>query len=646
MQEIRGFKEEELTAQHVRALRNLARQVRGDTLRMTQLSGSGPVGGSLSVVETLVTLACAAEINPSDPDDKERDRIVLAHEHAAAPFYATLGRLDFFDLDDAVSLFRKAGSIFEGCLERSVPGVEWSSGTPGQGLAVSCGLSLAARWNGLKPNIFVIMSDEEQQCGHVAEARRFAKKYRLNNITAVIDTNNMQSVGKTSEIMPQNIKYEYIADGWDVIEINGHDPAELYQAVRRASQIQSTPVLVLANTTMGYGVSFIENQQEYYARALSVAEYKEAMRELGGDHDLTEAASYRSSFGDFEMDFEEEGEQWCEINTGAPRTYGVKDRLNNVEAFGNTLADIAGAGGDKECPMVVFDCANANTMALGPFMQKNHDKFIQAGLGHHAAATIAASMSAENVLAILVDFGINSIEEVYHQLKLADVNRTNVKIVATRLGLDAGSDGKAAHCLDYMGLAANLLGFKMILPADPNQTDRALRYMAEQPGNWIMGLGRSETPVINNLDGKPIFGGDYQFEYGHVTEVRPGKGGVIITTGQMLSRAIEAWSVLNREDNAPTLIHVSSPLALDRDDDPVLLAALRSGRVVTYEDHNKYTGLGSRVANVIALKGVSCRLLTLGVNRYSYSGDADDLYRMMGLDVETLVAKTRKFLKR
>lgn len=646
MQLAKGFKDEEMTPQAVRAIRKLSRQVRGDVLKMTRLAGGGAVGGALSVVETLVTIAVAADLDPLDPENPKRDRLVVSHEHAAPTYYATLGRMDFFDLDDAVCLFKRAGSIFEGRPDRSVPGVEWCCGLPGHGLSAACGLSLAARWKGYKPNIFVVMSDEEQQCGQVAEARRFAKKYRLNNITAIIDANNVQTAGKTTEVMPQNLKYEYIADGWDVIEINGHDPAEIYQAVRRASQIQSTPVLVLANTTMGHGVSFIENQAEFYFRGINEAEYDEAMKELGEPADLAEAYEYRSTFGDFDFEVEQEKPRHLELSTGKPHTYGVKERLSNLKAFGAALGDIGAHAKANDQPMVVFDCAHAQNLELSPFTSKFHDKFIQAGLGNHAATTVAASMSADGISVVLADFGVQALAEVYNQLRLADINRANLKVIATRIGLDAGVEGKAMHCVDYMGLAANLFGFKLLLPADPNQTDRALRFMMSQPGNWIFGIGGTETPVITDTAGKPLFGGDYSFQYGAVNIVRPGESGVIVTSGPMLPKAIEAWSILNKDGHPPMLLNAPCPLAIDVNESPELLKALRLGRVITYEDHNTRTGLGSRVAAVIARRGISCRLLTLGVERYALSGTPEDLYKWMGLDVETFVEQARKFLKR
>lgn len=647
MQIAKGFKEEELSPEEVRHLRNLSRLVRGDALRMTHLAGGGRLGGCLSSADLFVTLLASVNLSPEMADSPKRDRVVVSHGHTAAAYYAALGRFDFFDLDDAVSLFRKAGSIFEGNVERTVPGVEWTTGCAGQGLAAACGFALAARLKGLKPNLFVVMSDGEQQKGQVAEARRLAKKYRLNGITVLVDANNAQAVGRTADIMPQNVKYEYIADGWDVIEINGHDHNDIYKALRRAIQIQSAPVLVLAHTVPGHGVSFLENQPEYHSRALTAEEYGEAIRELRAEGDLAEARDYRSAFGDFDLDVSDEPSGWPLPEVGEPVTYGPDARLETRAAVGRALAEVAdhNRGGDR-CPMAVVDCGQAGTVRTVEFAQKNRAGFFQFGLQEHASAVVAGAMSIEGVLTVWADLGVFGLAEAYNQLRMNDINRTHLKIVATHLGLDAGGEGKSHQCVDYMGLVNGLFGFRALFPADPNHADRALRYMVRQPGNWLLGLGQSPAPIILDEEGKPFFGGSYEVEYGRIDVLRRGDHGVLLTTGQMLGRALEAWERLREEGLEPTVLHAACPKAIEDSEDPQLLQALRKGRVVTYEDHNVHTGLGAQVATFIAKRGISCRLLKIGVERYGYSGEPDEVYRGLGLGVDRLVERAKKFLKR
>ena len=142
---------------------------------------------------------------------------VISNGHTSPGAYAALGRSGFLNIHDAISGFRKTGSIFEGHVERSVPGIEWGTGNLGQGLSVGCGFALAALLNNRQYHTFVFMGDGEQQKGQISEARRFAAKYRLHNLTVIIDNNNLQISGNIHDIMPQNIKENFLSDGWQVL---------------------------------------------------------------------------------------------------------------------------------------------------------------------------------------------------------------------------------------------------------------------------------------------------------------------------------------------------------------------------------------------------------------------------------------------
>ncbi len=643
----KGFKEEELTDEQVRYLRNLARLGRADVLRMTHLAATGHPAGALSSMDLFVTLLAVANVVPNQPDEPDRDRVVVSHGHSAPGLYAALGRLDFFDLDDAVSLFCKAGSVFEGTPDRAVPGVEWTAGGVGMGLSAACGLAVAGKLRGLKHNTFVVMSDGEQQKGQTAEARRFAKKYRLNNITALIDDNGMQSIGRTTDVVTQNVKYEYIADGWDVIEINGHEPNEIYKALRRAMQIQSAPVLVLAHTTLGSGVSFMEGNPEYHGRPLTEAEYVEAMRELRVDPALDEQADYRDAFGAFDLDIPEPAQTAPVPEVGEAVTYPPGEAVPLTEVLGRTLQDVGERNRDNaEAPVALVDCGAAPLVGTSRFARENRGAYFQFGLQDHAAATTAGAMSLGGVVAVWASVGVHGLDGAYGQLRINDINRANLKMIFTHLGVEGLDEGRALQNVDYLSLLDNLAHCRAVFPADPNQADRVLRAVLAEPGNWVVGVGSRSAPVITDLDGNPVFAGDYRFAYGRVDLIRPGDHGVILTTGAMLGRAVQAWEVLREEAMEPTVLHVPCPAALEGTDDPLVLQSLRKGRVITYEDHNVRTGLGSRVANIIAVRGVSCRLLKLGVEGYGIAGVPDDVLLRLGLDVDTLVARALKFLKR
>ncbi len=647
MQLPKGFKQEELEAEQVRQLKETARQVRGDVLRMIYLAGGGYPGGCLSCADILVTLLAAANVDPADPDAPERDRVLVSPGHLSATLYATLGRMEYVDRDDAVSLFCKAGSVFEGAANRSVPGVEWTNGPQGAGLAAACGFAVAARLKGVKNNIFVLMSDGEQQKGQVAEARRFAKRYRLNNITVVLDANGILSTGRTPDVLAQSIRYEYIADGWDVIEINGHDPNEIYKAVRRAIQIQSAPVLVIAKTTFGCGISFMENDPHYHHAVLSEHELQMALKELRLDEDLSEELDYRTAFGEFDFDVMDEEAPYVTPEVGPPAEYPPGRRVAPTEVFARVLADVAERNRDGQgVPVALMDSGVSPFMGTVEIARSNRERFFEFGAQDHAGATIAGAASLEGVVTVWTARASHALDAAYQQLRLNDLNGAHVKLFVSHLGSEGGGDGRALMCLDYVGIAESLPACRAVFPADANQADRVVRYVLGEPGNWLVGLGVSPVPVITDEEGRPLFGRDYRFEYGRIDRVRPGDDGVILTTGPSLAVAVEAWAILRDRGFQPTVLHVSCPKALEDTDDPLLLQCLRKGRVITYEDHNVRTGLGARIASIIATRGISCRLLKLGVPGAGLAGAPEDVHRRLGLDAGALAARAAKFLKR
>jgi len=262
---MKRFKKEFLDDEDIRKLEELSKICKGDILTMTTLAGSGHPGGSMSSLDIYLTVFSYANISPSMVDAPERDKIIVSHGHTSPAVYSVLGRLGFFDIEMAIATFRLSGTIFEGHIVRKVPGVEWGTGNLGQGLSAGCGFALADKIHKRDSYTFVLMSDGEQTKGQVGEARRFAVKYGLNNITVVIDYNKIQISGCTDEVMPCRICENYKADGWEVMEVDGHDFRQLYEAIRKSITIDK-PVCILARTVMGKGVSFMEGQYKYHGK--------------------------------------------------------------------------------------------------------------------------------------------------------------------------------------------------------------------------------------------------------------------------------------------------------------------------------------------------------------------------------------------
>jgi transketolase len=628
------FQAERLDEAALARLTELSRLARGDVLKMTTFAGSGHPGGSMSSIDFYLILYSYANVDPQSPSDPNRDRIVVSHGHTSPGVYAALGRTGFFPIEAAIGNFRKAGSPFEGHVEKGIPGVEWNTGNLGQGLSAGCGFALGGRLLKRGFHVFVTMGCGEQQKGQISEARRFAIKYGLDNLTVIIDYNLRQISGVTQEIMPQNITKNFESDGWRVIEVNGHQFQEIYLAIREAI-LSKHPTAIIAHTIMGKGVTFMEGKEEFHGKALTLEEYKKALRELGIEDDLDRYREIREKDA-LPFDGRKNPVEILPIQMGSPRNYEKGQKLDNRTAFGNALIDIAktNAQGDSSPPMVVFDCDLTSSVKTTGFAKQFPNHFFQGGIQEHNTVTIAGAISTLGLLSFFADFGVFGVDETYNQHRLNDINDTNLKLVCTHNGLDVGEDGKTHQCIDYVGVMRNLFGYKIIIPADPNQTDRVIRYVAKTPGNFLVAMGRSPIPIILSEEGTPYFGTPYEFQYGRADLIQNGKDGAIITTGGMVYRAVEAWKKLKEKGVEVQVLNISCLSDLDID---AILKATRTGTVITYEDHHIQTGLGSLIANVLAEHGIPIRFRKMGITQYGSSGKPEDLLRMQGLDVESLI---------
>lgn len=610
---IRSFKAERLSEAQRQEVSRLAARARRDVLRMIHSAGSGHVGGSLSSLDAYLLLLLCAETASSGG----RDRVVVSHGHTAAGLYAAMGGIGLLDVEEAVRTFRRDGSIYEGHPSLQIPGIEWASGSLGQGLSVGCGMALAEVIKGGPGRVFVVMGDGEQAGGQLQEAREFAVKYRLGRLIGIVDCNGLQASGRLEDVMPQNIAAKYAAAGWGVIETDGHDHQALYQALRTAVGAGS-PTVILARTVMGKGVPAIEGQHGYHGKVPAVE---------------TWAGLFPPSAGDVSQ--VRPGEVNClppvelSVRPGTPRVYTTP--MDCRSACGEAIYDLSAANADV--PIAVIDCDLIDSMRLGRLAAAMPERLIECGIQEHNAATVAAAMSRSGVLTFYADFGVFGVDEVYGQLRMADFNETSLKLICTHVGLDAGEDGKTHQCVDYVSLLANLHGFKTMIAADANQADRMIRYAARTAGNVAVCMGRSKLPVLTDEDGGVFYGGGAAIEYGRADWIRRGGDAAIVTCGSMVWRAVNVSRKLAEAGIRVGVLNLSCPVALD---DDALAEACRTGLVVTYEDHNAHTGIGAGIGARIAERGSSCRFKRIGINAYGKSANPEFLYRQQAMDEDSL----------
>lgn len=271
-----------MTSNELKALKTVACKVRMGIVESTNAAKSGHPGGSLSSTEVLTYLYFKEmNIDPANPKVNDRDRFVLSKGHSAPALYAVLANRGFFPVEDLLSL-RKIGSYLQGHPNmNTVPGVDMSTGSLGQGVSVAGGMALTAKLTGNPCRVYTLLGDGEIQEGQVWEAFMFASHYKLDNLCVIIDNNGLQIDGKISDVMsPYPIVDKMVAFGFHTISVDGHDFEALEKAFAEARTVKGQPTAIIMNTVKGKGVSFMENQAGWHGKATKPEEFEIAMTEL------------------------------------------------------------------------------------------------------------------------------------------------------------------------------------------------------------------------------------------------------------------------------------------------------------------------------------------------------------------------------
>lgn len=266
----------------IKFLEETANQIRQDIIEMLVAAGSGHSAGPLGMADVFTAFYFhILKHDPKKPDWPERDRLVLSNGHICPVLYATMANAGYFPRQELKTL-RKFGSRLQGHPHRPwLPGLETSSGPLGSGLSQAAGMAYAALMNKEKHNIFCFMSDAEQDAGNTWEAVLWAGKNKLNNLTAIMDRNNIQIDGMTEDVMPlEPLRAKYETFNWHVIEIDGHNFEKIVDAVEQAKAIYEKPVLIIAHTIPGKGVDFMEFDFKWHGIPPNKEQAMEALKQL------------------------------------------------------------------------------------------------------------------------------------------------------------------------------------------------------------------------------------------------------------------------------------------------------------------------------------------------------------------------------
>jgi len=631
----------------------LARQVRSDIVHMTAVAKSGHIGGPLGFTEALLIGIDSLILNPNKPYDPTGDKVVISGGHYSALVYASIAALGLIPADKhdvMVAKFRALDDVVDGHVSHHFPFIWDSTGHLGYGPAIAAGHAVADRMLGYKyTHILCAMGDGEQTKGPIAESLRFMKKYDLGNVTILVDMNGQQLSGTTESVMPMNVPGNFIENGWEVREAYG----DQFISLSSESGIALTKPfnVILAQTVMGNGVKEAAGTHKYHGQP--VKDLAAACADLGDENRLEQYAALRAS--DQTTGFQ--GRPLFETRVDVGDRIVYTDKMACRAAFGKTLVDIAkrtlnenGTPREGYSPIAVFDCDVASSVNTAGFAQAFPNNFFQAGVQEHSTAVTAGTVSTRGVSTWLAMFGVFGHGMTYNEHMLTAMNDGNLKLVTTHNSIDVGEDGKTHSPTDYLKLSTH--GWQTFCPADANQTDAVVRYMAANQGCMHLAVGRSELGIITKQgSNEPFFDVDYVFKPKSFDVLRDyGRDAVIVTYGTPTFRAVKAADALHEDGIEVKVVNVPTPKDLP---DEIAAYIAQANMIITFEDHNVDTGVAKEVdsmllkyhrerENVPMYQRIS---IGMPADQFSKSAQAEQLYKHFGIHENRLIADIKKALR-
>lgn len=266
-------------------LKRKALQIRQHIIRMIYTAQAGHPGGSLSATDIVVALYFHfMRVDPQNPEWEDRDRFILSKGHACPLWYSVLAEKGFFPVEELLTLRQINGRLQGHPDMRKTPGVDMTTGSLGQGLSAGVGMALGLKLDGRDARVYVVLGDSELDEGQLWEAAMAAAKYKLDNLIAIIDYNNLQLDGTCDEVMPiEPIADKWRAFNWEVFEMDGHDMAQIVETIEKAQQVVGKPSVIIAHTVKGKGVSYMENECDWHGKAPNKEQFEQAMAELSAE---------------------------------------------------------------------------------------------------------------------------------------------------------------------------------------------------------------------------------------------------------------------------------------------------------------------------------------------------------------------------
>jgi transketolase len=615
-------------ADQLNAWKELAAQLRVDSIRCTTAAGSGHPTSSMSAADLMaVLLSKYLRYDWANPRSPGNDRLIFSKGHACPLLYAMYKAAGAISDAELMSL-RKFGSRLEGHPNPHVlPFVDVATGSLGQGLPIGVGMALNGKYLDRLPyHVWVVLGDSEMAEGSIWEAFDKASYYKLDNLIGILDMNRLGQRGET-ELGWNGGAYAARARafGWHAIELDGHDVAAIDRAYAEALAQKDVPTVLIAKTLKGAGVSFLADKENWHGKALNAEQAKQALAELGGErHILVDA---------------QVPQEHPPVARPAAQPLKLPEYATDTkEATRKAYGDALVALGANRPDLVVLDGEVSNSTHADEFKKAYPDRFFEMFIAEQQLVAAAVGLGVLGKRAFASTFAA-FFTRAYDFLRMAAISNATIHLCGSHAGVSIGEDGPSQMALEDLAMMRAVCGSTVLYPCDANQTAQLVRHMIDLPGISFLRTTREKTPVI--------YPAGEEFPVGKSKLVRHSEKDqvAVVGAGITVHEALKAYDRLQAEGVTVRVIDAYSVKPIDLD---ALHRAAHDtgGKLVVAEDHWLEGGLGDAVLEAFAgVGGERCAtVVKLAVRQMPGSGTPAELLHAAGIDADAIVRAVKSLL--
>ncbi len=614
-----------MAATSVAALRDIATQLRIDSVASTSKAGSGHPTTCLSAADIMAVLFFSEmHFDPKHPQDPDNDRFVLSKGHAAPILYAAWAEAGLFPRERLMEL-RTFESDLEGHPTPRLPFVDVATGSLGQGICAAVGIALNARRIGSGYRTYVLLGDGEIAEGSVWEAADSAAHYQLDNLCAIVDANALGQSQPTEFRHDLNrIAARWNSFGWKAIVVDGHDIADIQQGLATARATSGQPTVLVARTLKGKGLSAIEGKEAWHGKALKAGEetdkaIQELERQMSGTKPEAPIPGPRKRG---------RAESAVDYSTLPAPTYQLGDLVATREAWGTALANV----GKLDSRIVGLDADVKNSTFSDRFEKVAPDRFFEMFIAEQGMVGAAMGFAARGAIPFPSTFAC-FLYRAADFIRMAGISMLNVKLTGSHAGVSIGEDGPSQMALEDLAMMRAIPGAVVLYPCDGVSTERLVAGMAQHRGLAYMRTSRPKTPVTYGPEESFPFGGS------KVLRQSANDSALVVGAGITVFEALKAYDLLKAEGTSIRVIDAYSVQPIDK---ATLTSAAKAvgGVVITVEDHYSAGGLGDAVAEALADSQIVVE--RLAVREIPRSGQPDELVDKFGISARHVVDAVKR----